>query len=118
MGTPEFGKSFEQYILMELMAYRAYHQPELEISFWRTSTNQEVDFILNEKQLALEIKASLRVHQGDLKGLKALLEDGPVKKAIIVCLEKQPRTIGKIQILPWTMFLDQLWDGEFIANPR
>ena len=47
MGTPEFGNAFEQLILMELKAYRAYRDPELEITFWRTSSGVEVDFILD-----------------------------------------------------------------------
>lgn len=113
-GTYEFGKSFEHYILMELVAYRAYRQPEMEITFWRTSTNQEVDFILNDKELAIEIKGSSNVHEGDLKGLKALLADGPVKKAVVVCLEKQKRILSNgIIIYPWEQFIKKLWNDEF-----
>jgi len=112
--TPEFGKSFEQFILMELMAYKAYRQAEMEIAFWRTSSNQEVDFIINDKELALEIKGSDKVHAGDVKGLKALLEDGPVKQLVISC-EREPRKVHEhIQVLPWELFLKQLWSGELV----
>ena len=113
-GTPEFGKSFEQYILMELKAYQAYKNPELPITFWRTSTGREVDFILGEKDLAIEVKGSSRVHEGDTASLCALLEDGPVKKRVIVCLEKQPRIFGGgIEVLPWQNFVQKLWAGNF-----
>jgi uncharacterized protein len=116
LGSPEFGKSFEHFILMELMAYQAYRQPEMEIRFWRTSTNQEVDFILNDKEVALEIKGSPRVHDGDLKGLKALLEDGAVKRTLVVCLETQKRKPPSgIEIYPWKIFLEELWGGQFIG---
>ncbi|MBN1850243.1 MAG: DUF4143 domain-containing protein, partial [Deltaproteobacteria bacterium] len=57
-GTPEYGHSFEQFILMELKAYQAYRDPELDIRYWRTSTGFEVDFILNEMAVAIEVKAS------------------------------------------------------------
>lgn len=113
-GTPEFGKSFEQYILMELMAYQAYKQPDLEIRFWRTSTSQEVDFILNDKALAIEIKGNARVHEGDLRGLRALNDDGPVKKSVIVSCERQTRRLENITIYPWKTFLDALWGGELM----
>lgn len=116
LGSAEFGKAFEQYLLMELRAYQAYRAPDLPIAFWRTSTGQEVDFIVGDKELALEIKGSARVHEGDLRALTALLEDGPVKHCLLVCLEKQPRRIGKIQILPWEMFLRRLWAGEFLRR--
>ena len=114
-GSSEFGKSFEHYILMELRAYQAYRQPDLPIRFWRTSTGQEVDFILGEKDLAIEIKGSSRVHGGDLKHLTSLSEDGPVKKRIIVCLEREPRTtVGGIEILPWKTFLQRLWSNDLL----
>ncbi len=32
-GSTEFGKSFEHFILLELMAYRAYRNPELPIYY-------------------------------------------------------------------------------------
>jgi len=113
-GSAEFGKSFEHYILMELKAYQAYRNPDIPITFWRTSTGQEVDFILGEKDLAIEIKGSNNVHRGDIRALLALLEDNPVKKCIIVCLEKELRSIHKnIEILPWRMFVERLWAGDF-----
>lgn len=114
IGTPEFGKAFEHYILMELKTYQAYRNPDWPITFWRTSTGREVDFILGDKELAIEIKGAARVHDGDLGGLRALLEDGPVKKTCIVCLEKQPRLLANgIEVLPWQQFIERLWQGEF-----
>ena len=110
----EFGKAFEQYILMELKAYQAYRNPDMPIAFWRTSTGREVDFILGDKNLAVEIKGSSRVHEGDARALNALLEDGPVGNACIVSLEKQPRVMMKnIEVLPWRIFLEKLWQGGF-----
>ncbi len=84
LGTPEFGKSFEHYILLELMAYKAYKNPELPISYWRTSTGMEVDFILGDMELAIEIKASKKIHESDAKTLMLLREENNVKKSIIV----------------------------------
>jgi predicted AAA+ superfamily ATPase len=116
IGSSEFGKSFEHYILMEIKAFQAYRKPDLSVAFWRTSAGQEVDFILGDKALALEIKGSSRVHEGDLRALAALREDGPLKKCIVVCLEKEPRTAARgIEILPWRMFLEKLWGGDFAA---
>jgi len=60
-GTPEFGQSLENYILMELKAYQAYRNPELDIRYWRTSTGFEVDFILGNMNVAIEVKGRSRV---------------------------------------------------------
>jgi predicted AAA+ superfamily ATPase len=114
IGSQDFGKAFEHYILMELKAYQAYRSPDMPIAFWRTSTGREVDFILGDKDLAIEIKGSARVHEGDTRSLQALLDDGPVRKAYIVSLEKQSRRLMKnIEVLPWQVFLERLWQNDF-----
>ncbi|NLH39953.1 MAG: ATP-binding protein [Elusimicrobia bacterium] len=115
IGTPEFGKSFEQYILMELKAFKDYRNPELDIRFWRTASGYEVDFILGEGDLALEVKGSSRVWEVDAKGLIALSEEMKIKRKVIVCLEKEPRIIsGDIEIEPWELFINKLWGGEYL----
>ena len=113
IGTPEFGHSFENYILMELKAYKAYKNPELEIRYWRTSTGFEVDFILDDMNVAIEVKGSHRIHSLHTKGLRALLEEHTVKRSVIVSLEKQQRKLdSSIEVLPWQIFLEELWSGE------
>ena len=98
---------------MELKAYQAYRNPELDIRYWRTSTGFEVDFILGDMQVAIEAKGAARVHSAHLRGLKALLEEHRVERAIIVALEKQPRMLeNKVEVLPWQYFLQKLWSGE------
>ncbi len=78
-GTPEFGKSVEHLVLMELMAFRAYRKRDLEVRYWRTSTGREVDFVLNDREIAIEVKTSARVADVALGSLTALAEDGPVR---------------------------------------
>ncbi|MEI8242333.1 MAG: AAA family ATPase [bacterium] len=115
-GTPEFGKSFEHYLLMELMAYRAYVAPELDVSYWRTASGLEVDVVVGDMAIAVEFKGSARVHAGDGLGLRALREEQPVKQAIVVCMEREPRNLADgIQVWPWQLFLERLWAGDLIS---
>jgi len=114
LGSSEFGKAFEHYVLMELRAYQAYRQPDMEIRFWRATTGQEVDFILGDMQVAVEVKAGKRVHEGDLRGLRALAEESRVRRAVVVCLEDQPRALTRtIDAVPWRLFIRGLWAGEY-----
>ena len=114
IGTPEFGKSFEHYILMELKARKAYANPDMDISYWRTASGYEVDFILGNMETVIEVKSG-KVHDGDLRHIRALREDYTVKNSIAVCLESIPRkTHDGIEILPWQNFLEKLWGGEII----
>lgn len=113
LGSAEIGKSFEQYILMELKAYQAYRNPDLEIAFWRTASGIEVDFIVGEMELAIEVKASRRVHAGDVRPLLALAEEHRVRRSVIVSFEAEPRRVDRtVEVLPWRSFLQRLWSGD------
>ena len=114
------GKSLEHYILMELKAYLGMKKKRLDISYWRTKTGLEVDFILGDAEIAIEVKISQQVHQQDIKGLIAFCEEHPKTKAIVVSQDKRPRdliinTETTIHILPWKDFLTQLWADALIG---
>ncbi len=110
-GTPEFGDAFETSIMHELLSYRDYRSSDT-LSFWRSESGFEVDFIIGD-HTAVEVKAKPNVAEQDLKGLRALAEEKKLKRYICVSLEPRGRTIGKIQVLPFTEFLDALWEGEY-----
>ncbi len=117
LGNEAFGKSFEHYIFMELMSYKKYRDPELNISFWRTAGGHEVDFICGDMHTAIEVKSSTRIHSGHLKSLKALREEKKAKNLIVVCREREPRTQDKdIHIWPWRFFLKKLWKEGLLKN--
>lgn len=113
------GRSLEHYILMELVAYRGLRQKRFDIQYWRTKTGLEVDFILGDALVGIEIKISEQVHAQDLRGLSAFSEEHPNTKAVVVSQDKAPRKLVlqnnlSIDILPWRVFLEQLWAGEII----
>lgn len=112
-STPEFGKSFEHYIMMELKAYQAYVNPELQLHYWRTS-GMEVDFILGDMEIAVEIKSTKRIDNAHTKGLRALAESHTLKRLILVSFEEKPKKLGNIECLFWQDFLLQLWNGQVI----
>ena len=106
-GT-EFGRAFEHFILMELIAFRSYREAEFDIAFWRTKSGLEVDYVLDRGRVAIEVKS--RVRAGELKSMSAFVEEVSPERAIIVCNERQARTVGSIEVLPWRRFLQELWD--------
>lgn len=110
----EFGKAFEHFLLMEIIAYRSYAGRDFEINFWRTKTGLEVDFVLGAGEVAVEIKGAERVDGKDLTGLTAFVETYAPKRAIVVCNEKEKRIRGKIEIVPWRDFLRELWERHIV----
>lgn len=110
-GTPEFGPAFETYLLHELVCYHDYLDGE-PVSFWRSTSGFEVDFIIGE-HTAIEAKAKNAVSEADLKSLRALAEEKRMNKLLCVCLEKRARRAGEVTVLPVEDFLSALWAGEY-----
>lgn len=109
----EFGKAFEHFMFMELIAYRSYREKDFRLSFWRTKEGHEVDFVLDDGRVAIEIKGSKNLRSSEFKGLKAFHEEHHPKKSYLVCQESVPRKVGdNILVLPWKTFLKKLWEGE------
>lgn len=113
-GGELFGHAFEHFLFQELMAHRHYSGTEYPVSYWQTTSQLEVDFILGDPEVAIEAKAVKEVSSRHLKGLQAFREEYLLKKAIVVSLDKAPRKAGDVEILPWREFLARLWGGEII----
>ena len=109
-----FGRAFEHFIYMELIAHRSYRELHYNLRFWRTRSGLEVDFILGEGEIAVEVKGASRVDQSELRGIRAFAEEYKPRRAIVVANEPRARQVGDIQILPWRRFLADLWAGKII----
>ena len=115
MGSVAFGKAFEHFIYQEIYAHSNYSGLEYPISYWRTASNVEIDFVLGDPEVAIEVKSTNNVNNNHLKGLKSFAEEYEVKKLILVSNDPFPRQIDNVLVLPWKIFLQKLWDGEIIS---
>ena len=114
-GSTDFGTAFEHFIFMELRAHRAYAPRDvgLPVSYWRTASGIEVDFILGNAAVAIEVKATETPTTDHLKGLRAWREEHPKSRCLLVCrTSRERRTDDGIEILPWRDFLRRLWRHE------
>ena len=110
--TPEYGSAFESFLFQEIKAFCDYHRLKTPC-YWRSKSNFEVDFVF--ENVAVESKAKAVVGQRDLRGLRALREEGLLRDYLLVCMEREPRIVDGIRILPWELFLDELWDGTLLG---
>lgn len=114
MGSEAFGSAFEHFIYHELYAHSNYSEGNYTISYWRTTSQIEVDFILGDHEVAIEVKGTDNVQLRHLKGLKSFSEEYEVKKLIVVSNDPFERIIGNVIVLPWRNFLQRLWEGDII----
>jgi len=108
-----YGKSFEQFIGMEIRAYLNYRRKGAELSYWRSTHGYEVDFLIGQ-EIAVEVKASQRITKRDFKGLKALKEEGVFTKYILVSQDPINTNDGDVATAYWETFLDDLWADRIV----
>ena len=116
-GSELFGRAFEHFISLEIIAHSSYSEIFYPVSYWRTTSQIEVDMVLGDHEIAIEIKAAKQVKERHLKGLRAFKEEYRARSYILVSLDPNPRlTSDGILILPWEDFLKRLWQGEIISG--
>jgi len=108
-----YGKSFEQFIGMEIRAYLSYKRKPHGLSYWRSTHGYEVDFLIG-RNTAVEVKASQRISQRDFRGLRALEEEKMFERYLLVSQDPINMRKPPFQALYWEDFLDRLWADRFV----
>lgn len=110
-GSPEYGQALEHLILLELRAWLSYRRIGEPLAFWRSQSQIEVDFVLGDR-VAIEVKSSERVTERDFRGLRALAEEVPLERKIVVSRERASwKTDDGIEVIPVTEFLTMVWSS-------
>lgn len=112
----EKGYLLETLILNEIQSYSSYQSKFLEVHYWGTPAENEVDFVLSKGKIkvAIEIKASKKWKSDFNFGMKTLLDAKKINKAYGVYLGKEKLQYDKIEVFPLAEFLKLLHQGELI----
>lgn len=113
-GSEAFGHAFEHLIFHELRSHSHYSGAEYPLAYWRTTSGFEVDFILGDREVAIEVKGVTEVHPHHLKSMRVFRDEYKPKKTIIVSLDKKIRVMDGVTIMPWRVFLRDLWSGAIV----
>lgn len=114
-GSELFGRAFEHFIWMEIVAHSSYSGLFYPIAYWRTSSGIEVDFVLGDHEIVIEVKSTEATSKTHLKGVRRFKEEYATRRSIVVSMDSRPRkTEDQVEILPWQIFLEQLWGGKVV----
>ena len=80
------GAALEGLVFQQLRAWTDYRSSGDTLSFWRTHTGHEVDFVVygENRFEAIEVKNAARLSPRDFSGLKAFASDYPEAKRILL----------------------------------
>jgi predicted AAA+ superfamily ATPase len=117
---PERGALLETLVLHELRAQIAYAGCGGELSYYRTPSGTEVDFVWRRGRLAvgIEVKASPRWRPEYGRALAELHRAGVVTGCCGVYLGDAPLRDGPVRVLPLRSFLAELSAGRVLAPTR
>jgi len=115
LGSELYGSALEHQVFLELRAYLDYNRMDRDLTFWRSQSGYEVDFLVGS-DTAIEVKATTRVSSRDLRGLLAIAEETKLKNKIVVSGEPRERITDEgVTVLPVGDFFRRLWDGHLFS---
>jgi predicted AAA+ superfamily ATPase len=96
------GASVETLFYQQVRALNDYHNLEYSIFYWRTQSQEEVDFVLYGPRgiHAFELKHADRVRGEDISALQLFLRDYPTAKCHLLYLGNEEYSESGISILP------------------
>jgi predicted AAA+ superfamily ATPase len=112
------GLALEGLVYQHLRAWNAYSGDKNALSFWRTRSGVEVDFIVYgpDEFRAIEVKNSSRVRDEYLRGLISFKQDYPECETMFLYRGRERLKKNGVLCLPCEEFLRQLKPGALWRN--
>ncbi len=116
----ERGHLLETLVLHELRAHVHLSNIGGDISYWRTPSGSEVDFVWERggEAVGIEVKAAHRWRHEFGRPLRDLQAAGVVKSTIGVYLGEHPLREDKVDVYPWSAFVRALHAGAILPAPQ
>lgn len=99
----------EQWVGLELSYRASYRGQGDKVSFWRTRSDAEVDFVWEgrSEDVPIEVKWTARPQPGDARHLESFLDEYPqrARSALVVCRCERPQQLSeRVVAVPWNEF--------------
>jgi hypothetical protein len=84
--SPQRGRSWEGFIVEQIIRREKLAHPGIRFYFWRTATGQEIDLLVERPNelIGAEIKIGARVESSDWKALRSAMSDLGLARAYVV----------------------------------
>jgi len=111
-GTYEFGKLFENFVILEAMKANDYAESGFSLSYFRSADGAEIDLIATKgtkKVVAIEIKSTQDPDISDVRKLARISREIHGSTPYIFCLAKQPSLVEGVRIVPWQLGIQEVF---------
>ncbi len=120
LEAAERGMLLETFVFHELRAQIAYSNCGGELSYYRTPSGTEIDFVWTRAghAVGIEVKAAERWRPEFSRALVELHSTGAIGTAWGVYLGDQPLQAGAVRVLPLSVFLGELVAGRVLVGRK
>jgi predicted AAA+ superfamily ATPase len=111
-GTYEWGRCFEEYVVLEAIRLNAYRRADYRFSYLRTQSQLEVDLIAERRgspTWVIEIKSGTAPDPVDVRKLLDLAGAIPDARPAFFCTAENAKVIDGIEVLPWRQGLERMF---------
>lgn len=113
--TSQYGKSFEHFVILELVKRCSYLRNDFTLSYLRTTEQAEIDIVIERPgrpTILVEIKSTDHVGEADLRNLLHFRSDLPNSRAI--CLSRDPnrKQVFGVEVYPWREGIEEILAGD------
>lgn len=118
LDSAERGPLLETLVLHELRSEIAYSGIGGELSYWRTPSGTEVDFVWKRanRAVGIEVKAATRWRSADGRSLRELHGSGALQRSFAVYRGEHALKDGPISVLPFERFVRELAGGRILGG--
>lgn len=108
--TAAYGSAFEHFVLLEFIRLGSYFQPDYRFSFIRTTSDVEVDLVIerpNKPLLCIEIKSAEIVDEMKIKSFIKITKEIPNCEAIVLSQDRFMKKFDHVTCYPWKQGIKQ-----------
>lgn len=113
-GTSVYGDLFEQMVLCEVQALKAYFKPDWELAYLCSEAGAEIDLVIDtgiSAPILVEIKSTDDVTKLSPAGELRLLDDTPASRRLVLSRDPIPKMLANgIEALPWRRGLAEIFN--------
>lgn len=103
-STYEYGKRFEQFVILEIFRLNEYLRKKFKLHFFQSKDGVEIDLVLDRpgsKKIFIEIKSSNRIEVNDISNLRMFAKEFPDTRCYCLCQVERPALIENVRMVPW-----------------
>jgi predicted AAA+ superfamily ATPase len=109
-GTPEYGRAFEHFWILEIMRMNSYRNADFSFSYFATN-DVEIDLVAErpgDPPLLIEVKSQEFVRDAEIRPLQTLASELKHSRAVCISREPQRRKVGRVLVVPWKEALSEI----------